>query len=266
MHTENPPFAVLVSGIFTPRQVKVRWRPDQPGVPDHLRQAMDDYWCQQVALTPRSSFIFNGELCSLAGFAHGRNRLTLSLARTNYQQLLYSNHIHEESRSGPAPEFRSRALGISAILLSSDDQIVLIKRSARVGESPGKLDVIGGHIGPDEHAIHGIPDPFFAIQEEIAEEIGLHPHSQLACIGLLETTITRKPEMLFLHQSTLPAAAILRTAANCKSDEIAEVLTIPNEQTDLTAMLQTRGHEFSPSALGCFSLYLQRLTETGRTS
>lgn len=244
----------------------MRWRSDQPSVPEHLQQAMDDYWREQVALTSRSSFIFNGELCSLAGFEHGKNGLTLSLARTNYQQLLYSNHIHEKRRSGPAPEFRSRALGVSTMLLSSDDQIILIKRSARVGESPGKLDIIGGHIGPDEHAIDGVPDPFFAIQEEIVEEIGLHTHSQLACIGLLETTVTRKPELLFLHQSTLPTVAILRAAANCKSDEIAELLTIPNEQTDLTAFLQTRGHEFSPSGLGCFSLYLKRLTQAGRTA
>ena len=42
----------------------------------------------------------------------------------------------------------SDALGVGAFLVSSDDQVVLLKRGLHLAEAPGLWDIPGGHPEP----------------------------------------------------------------------------------------------------------------------
>ena len=181
-----------------------------------------------------------------------QDHLILNLGHTNYKELLYSNH---QTLNGKE-DFISGALGINVVLVSADAQVILIKRSSVVGEFPGKLDVLGGHIHPVEHVVSGTPDPFCAIQSEIAEEINPDFSGySITCTGLIETVVNKKPELIFLATSSLSSQEILELGVKNNCPEIAKFLTVSCE--NLTAFLETRVDDFSPSAFGALCLYVE---------
>ncbi len=208
--------------------------------------------------TDRRHFIYNGELCRLRQWRCSDNKLQLSLTLTNYKQLLYSNHIREQDGAGDHAAFKAGALGISAIISAADEQLVLIRRAQTVGEAPGQLDVIGGHVEPG-HEHNGVPDPFLAMVQEIAEETALKlaDRTALLCIGLLETTTTSKPELVFHHKSHLESEQIIRAGNENDSPEVAEFVCVGDAPEAINRFLRLNAHNFSPSAHGCLVLYQQ---------
>jgi hypothetical protein len=95
--------------------------------------------------------LFNGQLCRLDGWQCSGTDLEIVLGLTEYKELLYSNNHTAQVMTEYGSEALSNALGISAVLLSRDDKLMMIRRSSAVGECPGMLDVLGGHIDPTEH-------------------------------------------------------------------------------------------------------------------
>lgn len=82
--------------------------------------------------------------------------LTLRLGLTCYKDYLGTNwscRVAELRQLGEA-EFEdplallAQPLGVGAILCTGDDQVVLIRRSQRVAEAGGLLDIPGGHPEP----------------------------------------------------------------------------------------------------------------------
>ncbi|XP_061755641.1 uridine diphosphate glucose pyrophosphatase NUDT22 [Nerophis ophidion] len=82
--------------------------------------------------------------------------LTLRVGLTSYKDYLGTNwswRVEELCRRGEA-DFSSRQallaqpLGVGAVMCTSDGQVVLIRRSQKVAEAGGKLDIPGGHPEP----------------------------------------------------------------------------------------------------------------------
>lgn len=256
------PFNILLTGHFHQSQVKVNWNSQRRNLPQSLIEKIDAHWHREISQTSKNSFIFNGDLCKLDSWKISDNNLTLDLRYTNYKELLYSNHIHEQNTEESNFPFTSKALGISAVLLSSDNMIIVIKRSSHVGEGPGKLDIVGGHIHPYEHSVEGIPDPFFAMKAEMVEEVNLAPApaEELVCIGIIITTTTQKPELVFSMQShRANSESIIHKASLKNSTEISEFLAIPNRKKSLQAFLNKEAKKLSPSAFGSLWLYKESL-------
>ena len=170
---DNPFFKVLFADQFNQGQVTVNWDSRKNEFPLDLRNQIDLFWQQEIIETRKSKFIFNGELCRLNDWRIKNNQLKLEFGLSNYKELLYSNQFTSENEEQFGHDSLSRAIGVSVVLISSDEQIILIKRSGVVGENPGDLDVLGGHIHPLENAVNGIPDPFAAIKAEMKEEVHL---------------------------------------------------------------------------------------------
>ncbi|CAI9559251.1 unnamed protein product [Staurois parvus] len=82
--------------------------------------------------------------------------LTLHLALTCYRDFLGTNWSGEASalqerggrEYGDTQAYLAQPLGVGAALQCKDDRFVLLKRSFKVGEAPGQLDVPGGHPEP----------------------------------------------------------------------------------------------------------------------
>ncbi|MFQ5650184.1 MAG: NUDIX hydrolase [bacterium] len=266
MNRGSYPFKLLAKGPFTHQQVQVRWNGQPRQYSESVQAGIDDYWRREVEQSAKSEYLFNGDLCRLANWQASGQGLTLILEYTNYKELLYSNYVRDQRPNPAADGFVSAALGISLILVSQDHQIVLIRRTETVGESPGKLDVIGGHVEPYAHQVAGRPDPFRAMQAELAEEahLSVDSHADLLCLGLLVTTQTEKPELIFLLNSRTSLKEILAASAAQPSPEIAELLSVEDDQDTLHALLLAKKAAFSPSALGALWLYkemMEKLSE-----
>lgn len=82
--------------------------------------------------------------------------LTLRLGLTCYKDYLGTNWSHRvaelrqlgETEFGDPLALLAQPLGVGAILCTDDDQVVLIRRSQRVAEAGGLLDIPGGHPEP----------------------------------------------------------------------------------------------------------------------
>lgn len=82
--------------------------------------------------------------------------LTLHLALTCYRDFLGTNWSEEAGalqerggrEYGDTEAYLAQPLGVGAALQCKDDRFVLLRRSFKVGEAPGQLDVPGGHPEP----------------------------------------------------------------------------------------------------------------------
>ena len=248
------PFKILISETFPRQRVKINWDASERVLPLDLQTKIDDFWSTELIHKPH---LFNGDLCRLNHWQKKDDYLILDLGRTNYKEQWYSNAFCREIKEQFGNDSPARALGVSAVLVSSDQQIILLKRSAEVGEDPDKFDVWGGHIHPDEHAINGKPDPFCAIATEILEEanLTLSEDEPLTCIGLIETTTTFKPEMIFRVQIQLRAAEVFKLAKAYRSSEWSALMSITNRPESLRQFLQEYGEQTSASAYGALWLH-----------
>lgn len=251
---KHPPFRVQVKGNFPRSQVHLTWQNNNQTMSHELAKGIEDYWQQEILPGPKGRYVFNGELCGLDNWQKGNSILSLELGRTDYKTMLYSNFVNRNSESHGS--FICSALGISVVIISADNRLVLMQRSQQVGECAGMIDVIGGHVEPGTHDVDGIPNPFVGIQDEIEEEVGLTaiPQEKLICIGLLETLATRKPELIFQLNSDLPAEEIINSARKKGSTEASDFLSIKNSVDGIKQLVEGNRDNFSPSAVG--SLYL----------
>jgi len=222
-----------------------------------VEKDINAFWNQEVVDKGKLDYIYNGRVCCLNEFKLINNQLELTLGETDYKHLLFSNNQEKMANPGQKYEFNPAVLGVSVILISLHQKVILIQRSSQVGEFPECMDVPGGHIEPDKHLVDGVPDPFLAIAQELQEEIGIESisPSEIVCIGIIETTANRKPEMVFTYQSNQSSEAIIKLAEKQRSTEIEAFATIPNNLFDLNFYLESNKEQLSPSAFGCLSLY-----------
>ncbi|MFQ5865999.1 MAG: hypothetical protein ACE5IW_12295 [bacterium] len=254
-------FNLLILGSFSENQVNIKWDPSLRMLPAALVAKIANYWNKEIVQTPKANYLFNGDLCRLNNWEVTQNRLNLHLGRTNYKELLYSNCFVQDIITRFGIEYLSKALGISAVLVSYDQNIVLIERSENVGEYPKRLDVLGGHIHPVDHAVSGVPNPFYAIKTELQEEVNLQvgPNEPVTCLGVIETRATKKPELVFLVKSQKTSDEILKCSVSRKTRELTRVFTIENRLNLLTSFLSNKKDQLSPSAYGSLWLYAQIL-------
>jgi 8-oxo-dGTP pyrophosphatase MutT (NUDIX family) len=247
-------FTTWFAKSLTPQNVRVQWRSEPLSLPTEMQEDVEQFWDS----LPKE-FIFNGALARLDEWLLSGDQLEILLRQSDYRTLLYSNHHVDKIRQRWGDRCLSRALGISAVLISSDGYLVFIKRSLAVGEFPGTLDVFGGHI--DVPVNDGAPNIFTAMAQELQEEAGLAPNEyQLTLIGLIESTPNKKPELIFKAESSLTVQAIEAKVRRARDRrEFVGIFTVPNELDQLRAILENEREKWSPSAFGSVCLHLAAL-------
>ncbi len=256
----NLPFRIHLAGQWSPAQVKIDYQPIEYKFADSFSRRAEDFWSEILQQGRRR--VFNGALCRLEKFGVHNGLLQLSFSRTCYRDLLFSNAHTDEliaklGEAGPV-----HALGISAIIETADGFLPIIRRSAHVGEGPGALDIIGGHIHPDEHFRGGAPDVFVAIKDEIHAELGvpLDLLGDCICIGLTENFRHRKPELAFLVRLPVTMEQARQLAQHAlEADEYSELLAIRADQTEVEKFMAENGGNIASATLGCFELYMKKM-------
>ncbi len=233
------------------KDIHIEWQTAPLSLPDELHDDILNFW---NSLT--KDYIFNGRLARLDTWSLAANQCYFNMRPTDYRTLLHSNANVDVIRRTWGGHYLSRALGISAVLLSGDDKIVFMKRSANVGEYPECYDVFGGHIDVPKNGDR--PNVFSAMAQELHEEVGLAPYDyNLKLIGLIESTPNAKPELVFLARTELFSQQILsRTKDALDHIEFTRVHTIDNNKTRIEQFLSDNVDDISPSAYGSFCVYM----------
>ena len=252
-------FRTLVQGYFSEKELRVIYRPEPRILPDELLQRIAQNW--KKLTKAEGQYLFNGPLCRLDGYSFQNGLLQLHLGKTDYQELVYSNQHGRTIIRTWGEAYLSSALGISAVVISQDDKIVLMKRSESVGEYPGRFDVFGGHIHPTEDAVAGVPDPFVAMRNELKEELNLDPGQlqSLISIGLIANTETQKPELLFKVKVPSTLEKIISNSHLASGAAEFECLFgVDDTAVSLKEFLHQEEGRLSPSAYGALWVYGQQ--------
>jgi 8-oxo-dGTP pyrophosphatase MutT (NUDIX family) len=241
-------YSVLAKGLFDKKEINVIWN-KQIFLPAHeLRDSIKSHW--EKIKTP---YIFNGQLARLDSFVKKGKALTLSLCPGDYATLQYSNSYTDQIFKKWGEESLSRVLGISAVLVTVDEKIALMKRSSNVGEFPNCFDVFGGHV--DVPVDFSKPNIFSSMEQELKEEVGLdNKDYRLELLALIEANVNRKPELVFGAKSVLPFDLIKEKALKAQDkNEWDKVFVL--DMTELELFMKKHVMQISPSAFGCIDVY-----------
>ena len=109
------------------------------------------------AATLRNPALWNGTKFRLHSInQNDREEIVFNLGITSYKEFIGTNwspdvkHLRDmgEKQYGNSQTYMSDALGVGALVVTSDNQIILIRRSSSVGEANGLYDIPGGHPEP----------------------------------------------------------------------------------------------------------------------
>lgn len=209
--------------------------------------------------------------------------LTLHLALTCYRDFLGTNWSGDASalqerggrEYGDTEAYLAQPLGVGAALQCKDDRFVLLRRSLRVGEAPGQLDVPGGHPEPkavapnvpEEELSLEVLEPELVIRElfssilaEIRDEVNL-PLSTLSeplLLGIARNhTSAGRPSAEFYVRCSLTSEEVKDKylQGGPEAQESTDIIFLDREDL-LTIESSELWKELCPSAKGCMKLYL----------
>lgn len=213
--------------------------------------------------------------------------LTLRLGLTCYKDFLGTNwsqgarelRQRGEAEFGDPLALLSQPLGVGGVLCTSDGQVVLIRRSQRVAEAVGLLDIPGGHPEPKavcegvcvkedqitvkllqkrEEAV--VRELFSSVCAEIRDEVNipLCTLGEPVLMGVaLNHTSSGRPSAEFYIRCVLSSAEVreLYWQGGPEAQESTDIVFL--SQTDLLQLNRSSPHwsELCPSAKGAVLLY-----------
>lgn len=213
--------------------------------------------------------------------------LTLRLGLTCYKDFLGTNwsqgarelRQRGEAEFGDPLALLAQPLGVGGVLGTSDGQVVLIRRSQRVAEAVGLLDIPGGHPEPKavcegvcvkedqitvkllqkrEEAV--VRELFSSVCTEIRDEVNVPLCSlgEPVLMGVaLNHTSSGRPSAEFYIRCLLTSAEVreLYWQGGAEAQESTDIVFL--SQTDLLQLNRSSPHwsELCPSAKGAVLLY-----------
>ena len=133
----------------------------QPLPPEAERQ-IDSVWTHRVSQNPS---IYNGTKFRIHSAVDDNNGVVFNLGITDYKDFIGTNwspSAQEYLQLGTTQmnnshAYMSDALGVGSLVITADDQVLLLRRSTWCAEAAGLLDIPGGH-----------PEPQVGDMEELA--------------------------------------------------------------------------------------------------
>ncbi|MCA9740268.1 MAG: hypothetical protein H6695_18810 [Deferribacteres bacterium] len=252
-------FSIHHLGRWERAQIEVLPAEKKPAWPAWLDKQAELFW-QRAQQSSKK--LYNGKLVSLTGAEQVDGKLALYIYETCYRDQMFSNSKIAEWRETGQAHLSARGLGISTMVETSDARVMLIRRSEKVSEHAGFLDVIGGHVHPVDHAPNGIPDVFFAIEDEVRSELGVPVDCivETICIGLLENSEWLKPELAFVSRLDVASAEVKKFAIEAEERfEYSDLFAIGRSFQQMDDFIKKHAAECTPSADGCLQIYRDHL-------
>jgi len=215
-------------GEFAPGEVIVEAVPDtRPCLPE-VEALIDAAW-SEAARRP-GVHLFDGPMCRLESFRAEGSHLTLQLSPTSYKPFLGTNLSHPELADRFGPVILGNPVGVSSLLQTSDDVLLLGRRNDSVAYYPGRIHPFAGSLEPQD------ADVFAAVRRELEEELSLADGdlSHMTCAGIAEDARIRQPELIFRVRTSRSRAQI---ESSLDETEHSAIFALPATRTALEAAL-----------------------------
>ncbi|CAN0910880.1 Nudix hydrolase 9, partial [Linum grandiflorum] len=210
---------------------------DRVALPNsELEDSIAQIWEERVQ---RNSSLYNGKKFRYGGYSVPDGGVAggvvthacLHLGLTDYRTFigtnlnpLWENFLAPSEDDATLCQHTASPLGNGAIVVTSDNEIVVLRRSENVGEFPGYFVFPGGHPEPGQIEASSATDVirnedlnkkvseemFDSISREVVEEIGV-PATSLSSpifIGLSRRNLNVRPAAFFFMNCSLPSKEI----------------------------------------------------------
>ncbi|CAN1329423.1 Nudix hydrolase 9 [Linum perenne] len=212
---------------------------DRVALPNsELEDSIAQIWEERVQ---RNSSLYNGKKFRYGGYslpngggATGASHACLHLGLTDYRTFigtnlnpLWENFLAQSEDDVIQCQHSASPLGNGAIVVTADNEIVVLRRSENVGEFPGYFVFPGGHpenVQPGQIEASADADViknedlnkkvseemFDSISREVVEEIGV-PATSLSTpvfIGLTRRLLNIRPAAFFFMKCSLPSKEV----------------------------------------------------------
>ncbi len=126
-------------------------------LPSDIQEKLDERWNQLLNNVQPGGVLYNQSKFRLHSIEMKTNdnddnsiRVVLNLGLTDYKSFICTQQqkLPDEIRQRITEDYLSHPLGVGCLLITSDNYIVLIKRSSTCTDSPNLYDVPGGHPEP----------------------------------------------------------------------------------------------------------------------
>lgn len=194
-------------------------------------------WAEKLKSNPR---MFNGTKFRLHATKaigdvdeanHSASQWELHMGVTDYKSFQGTNcATNWITLIQTKPEHISHPLGNGAVVELADGKVVLLQRSAHVGECPNTVVLPGGHPEPEEIGIRVMKDALDlkdswpskipgimheledSITREVVEETGIMRDSLTleACLGVSRRMLNYRPAIFYLFKSSSTSAEVLK--------------------------------------------------------
>ncbi|XP_031565988.1 uridine diphosphate glucose pyrophosphatase NUDT22-like [Actinia tenebrosa] len=260
---------------------------DRKPLEDELESQIEKLWEKRVKDLP---LLYNASKFRLQSVELTKNRLILNVGMTCYRDFICTNmrndimreriRQHSLDKYGDPHSCFADPVGVDGLVISSDDKVILLRRSQQVYEAPGMFHIPGGHPEPSEVKGNNegklkledmdpkdvVHEMFYSIVKEVRDEVNV-PIGSLSwpvLIGIQRNQESSgRPEACFLIRCSLSSEEIKKCYAKGGPEayESTEILTIGmsefrewNPTNQMTKLLE----EITPSTKATLHFYLQK--------
>lgn len=244
-------------GRFSPEDLHVGWSDEaRPTAPD-VEEFIDKFWNRRTAqAAAEGTSLWDGPLCRLIEYRCDTKGLGLSLGPTSYRAFVGTNLHNAHLRYVHGPEVLANPLGVSGVVVSEGQYIVMGRRSETVAYHAGRVQPIGGCVEPAKAG--QLPDPFAAMKLELLEELGITAESikSMTCLGLVRDKHIVQPELIFDVPVAIGVEQIRELAAQShSSSEHTELRVVRNHPASVVTYIEKEFSLLTPVALASLLLY-----------
>ena len=252
-------FEIPVHGRFPREKVIVHDSEERMMMTPKLKKLIEELWEEkQKRMVKREGLLFSGDLCRLVRYEICEDGLHLYLGRTQFKELLGTNLSHSIIHKVLGEEYMSNGLGVRAAIRTADEKLIIGQRSEKVVEAAGFYHLCGGYMEPSKHVRESLPDPYVAMESFMKEELGIPKSAvrHLVCLGLVISTETLKPELMFEAETDLTFRRVLLSMAKATRDMAhSELFGIIAVRASLRGFLAANRRKIAPTGQGCLWVY-----------
>ncbi len=245
-------------GPYSRDRVTVTWSDETRPTTEQVEQFIETFWRRLTdAARTDDTILFNGPLCRLVDYQVAPDRLSLTLGPTDYRTFIGTNLHNAHLRYSHGPEMLANPVGVSAVVITRGDYIVMGRRSRKVAYHAERIHPAGGCVEPPTGDGRR-PDPFATVVTELNEELGLTADqvSHSICLGLIRDKHIVQPELIF-DVSVDATVDEIRTARHSATseDEHSELLVLRDHPAGVVAFMEMHAAALTPVAMASLLLH-----------
>lgn len=181
-----------VVGAWKPGEIALSWTTNSRPIIPQVEELIELAW--QKAMARPGIHLFDGPMCRLESIDAKPQAMHLSLSKSSYKSYVGTNMANPQLAEQYGDAALANPVGLSALVISSDNYLLLGRRNAQVAYYPSRVHPFAGCMEPSEQL-----DIFDDVRRELIEELSISQRQiqEMLCTGMVRDLSLRQPEFIF---------------------------------------------------------------------